>query len=141
MITFQRGKNIKETLEIGRLCKAWKIEAIEIGLRDKDIPLDPYWTYREVFTDSELHIILGSLQEKKYPWSILKKRNPDFFGNSSNKDRDMFKRIIFIVSTRELTTGRRVAYRIIQGEDVAYEGKVYRMPKIIRTRYHEFPER
>jgi hypothetical protein len=131
-MNFQRGKDPKESLGIGRLCKALKIEGLEISLRDpKSSEID--WSFQEIFSGKDLHAILLSLENKKVPWDVVMTKNNHWL-LSIKKEVSLSFRMVFIKKQDFITTGfnreSRVNYRRIQGTDIVYEGVLYNMPKL-----------
>jgi hypothetical protein len=131
-MNFKRGIDPKESLGIGRLCKALKIEGLEISLRDPESS-EINWSFKEVFSGKDLHAILASLENKKVPWDVIITKNNHLL-STIRKEVIISFRMVFIKKQDSITTGfnswSRVNYSRIEGTDIVYEGVLYNMPKL-----------
>jgi len=129
-MNFQRGIDPKETLRIGRLYKAIRIESVEISLGKMD-EYNPMWSYTEVFTGPEAHTLLKALENRKINWKIIISRNPEFLNNVGKEETLRFK-VRFhepwlMPFNGNIRPRNSLSLRKVSGKDLLYEGMLYRM--------------
>jgi len=137
-MNFERGKEVKETLQIGKLWNAKKVDSIFIAIKDPNIAdtrslgrqrfePDPRTLDKIKIKGEEVHTILKHLSEKRTPWTFVFRLFPQYEEGLKSQELRM---AFHILLEREGTDRGYPAISLIQsmGHNMHYEGKIYTIP-------------
>jgi hypothetical protein len=143
-MNFERGKDTKEALQIGKAWDAKKVECIYVSVRDPSIEdtRDRSLVHRGIFQKNpqtkdkrriqgeDLHRVLTYLSQGIFPWDIFfKEVFPDYEEDIKSK-KFTFSFFIILEEKRDGWSGRpAISHRDARGKTLYYDKKIYFIPK------------
>jgi len=137
-MNFERGKEVKETLQIGKVWRSKKVDSISIAIKDINIPdtrslgrqrfePDPRTLDKIRIRGEEVHTILKHLSEKRTPWDFVFQIFPQ---HEDGLKTGNLRMAFHILLERDGSGSGYPAISLIEsmGNDMYYEGKIYTIP-------------
>ena len=138
-MNFERHRDPKESLQIGKVWKAKKVYCIHLRIRDKNIvdnrpfrerrfSRSPQTLASKPIKGEDCHIILGLIHDRKSLWEFIFQMFPFYMEDlKTDKVQAGFHVLLEPEGSKGYPTLSRSG---CFGQDLFYDGKIYSIPEI-----------